>query len=158
MSNSFANPRTAAHQVPLSMGFPRQVYWSGLPFPSPRDLPGPGTEPLSPASQADSLPPGSHQGSHSEDTIRCQRFMPLCQSPSLKPTMEGNRTKLLPLYSAISWPDPTLEARTGWTFPSFLLSFSLFFEKHLILWFGLFAISQERFREFQLYESYFCGF
>ena len=41
----FAIPRTVAHQAPLSMGFPRQDYWSGLPFPSPGDLPNPGIEP-----------------------------------------------------------------------------------------------------------------
>ena len=45
-----------AHQTPLSMGFSRQEYWSGLPFPSPGDLPNPGIEPRSPALQADSLP------------------------------------------------------------------------------------------------------
>ena len=44
------------------MGFSRQEYWSGLPFPSPGDLPDPGIEPMSPALQADSLPL-SHQGS-----------------------------------------------------------------------------------------------
>ena len=43
------------HQAPLSMGFSRQEYWSGLPFPSPGDLPDPGIEPGSPALQADSL-------------------------------------------------------------------------------------------------------
>ena len=42
-------------QVPLSMGFPRQGYWRGLPFPSPGDLPDPEIEPKSPALQADSL-------------------------------------------------------------------------------------------------------
>ena len=53
---------TVAHQAPLSMGFamsmgfPRQEYWSGLSFPPPGDLPNPGTEPMSPALQADSLP------------------------------------------------------------------------------------------------------
>ena len=47
---------TIAHQVPLSMGFSRQEYWSGLPCPSPGDLPITGTEPRSPAQQADSLP------------------------------------------------------------------------------------------------------
>ena len=50
-----------AHQVPPSMEFSRQEYWSGLPFPSPRDLPDPGTEPGSPTLQVDSLltePPG----------------------------------------------------------------------------------------------------
>ena len=41
----FVTPWTVAYQAPLSMGFSRQEYWSGLPFPSPRDLPNPGIEP-----------------------------------------------------------------------------------------------------------------
>ena len=45
-----------ACQAPMSMGFPRQEYWSGLPFTSPRDLPDPGVKPRSPALQTDSLP------------------------------------------------------------------------------------------------------
>ena len=45
----FATPWTVACQAPLSMGFPRQEYWSGWPFPSPGDLPDPGIEPASPA-------------------------------------------------------------------------------------------------------------
>ena len=49
-------PWTVACQAPLSMGFSRQEYWSGLPFPSPADLPNPGIEPRSPVLQADSLP------------------------------------------------------------------------------------------------------
>ena len=44
----FATSWTVAHQAPLSFGFSRQEYWSGLPFPSPGDLPYPGTEPGSP--------------------------------------------------------------------------------------------------------------
>ena len=44
--------RTVAHQAPLSMGFSRQEYWSGLPFPPPRDRPNPGIEPMSPKSPA----------------------------------------------------------------------------------------------------------
>ena len=52
----FAAPWTVAYQAPLSMGFSRQEYWSGFPFPSPGDLPNPGIEPGSPALQADSLP------------------------------------------------------------------------------------------------------
>ena len=40
-------PWTVARQAPLSMGFPRQEHWSGLPFPSPGDLPGTGVEPMS---------------------------------------------------------------------------------------------------------------
>ena len=52
----FATPWTIACQSPLSMGFSRQEFWSGLSFPSPEDLPEPGIEPWSPALQADSLP------------------------------------------------------------------------------------------------------
>ena len=54
---TLCNPMNCiACQAPLSMEFSRQEYWSGLPFPSPRDLPNPGIEPRSPALQADSLP------------------------------------------------------------------------------------------------------
>ena len=62
MFNSFATPWTVARQAPLSVGFPRQEHWRGLPFPSPGDLPDPGFEAASPAFQADSLPL-SHRGS-----------------------------------------------------------------------------------------------
>ena len=57
----FATPGTVAHQAP-SMEFFRQEYWSGLPFPSPEDLPDPGIEPGSPELEADALlskPPGN---------------------------------------------------------------------------------------------------
>ena len=53
--STLATPWTVACQVPLSMGFSRQEYWSGVPFTSPWDLPDPGIEPTSPALQADSL-------------------------------------------------------------------------------------------------------
>ena len=52
----FATPWTIAYQAPPSMGFSRQQCWSGLPFPSPGDLPNPGIEPQSPALWADALP------------------------------------------------------------------------------------------------------
>ena len=58
----FATPWTVAHQAPPSMGFSRQEYWSGVPFPSPGDLPDPGIKPGSPSLQADAFPaepPGS---------------------------------------------------------------------------------------------------
>ena len=58
-----ATPETAAHKASLSLGFSRQEHWSGLPFPSPGDLPSSGVEPASPALQADALtsePPGTH--------------------------------------------------------------------------------------------------
>ena len=53
---TLVTPWTVVCQDPLSMGFSGQEYWSGLPFPSPGDLPNPGIEPRSPALQADSLP------------------------------------------------------------------------------------------------------
>ena len=49
VSNPFATPRTVACQVPLSMGFPRQEYCTGLPFRFPEDLPNLGLKPVSPA-------------------------------------------------------------------------------------------------------------
>ena len=52
---TLATPCTVACQAPLSMGFSKQEYWSGLPFPFSGDLPDPGMEPRSPAWQADSL-------------------------------------------------------------------------------------------------------
>ena len=63
----FATPWTVADQAPPSMGFSRQEYWSGLPFPSPGDLPDPGIEPGSPILQADALtsePPGKPHSPH----------------------------------------------------------------------------------------------
>ena len=50
LSHVFVTPWTVAHQAPLSMGFPRQEYWSGLPLPSPGALPNPGINPMSSAS------------------------------------------------------------------------------------------------------------
>ena len=52
----FATPWTIAYHASPSMEFARQEYWSGLPFPSPGDLPDPGIEPRSPALQVDALP------------------------------------------------------------------------------------------------------
>ena len=53
---TLATSWTVARQAPLSIGFSRQEYWSGLPFPSPGDLSDPGIKPGSPAMQVDSLP------------------------------------------------------------------------------------------------------
>ena len=60
----FATPWAVAYKAPLSMEFSRQEYWSGLPYPSPGDLPDPGIEPGSPTLQADALPsePPGKQG------------------------------------------------------------------------------------------------
>ena len=53
---TLTTPGTVAHQAPLSMGFSRQEYWGGLPFPSPGDLPDPGIEPTSPELDEGLLP------------------------------------------------------------------------------------------------------
>ena len=69
-------PWTIACQAPLSMGFPRQEYWSRLPFPSPRDLSDPGIEPGSPALQADSLPTELRLG----ESLKMRQFNPMSDS------------------------------------------------------------------------------
>ena len=56
MSQLFTTPGTVACQSPSSMGFSRQEYWRGVPFPSPGDLPDPGIKPRSPKVQANALP------------------------------------------------------------------------------------------------------
>ena len=74
-------PQIVVHQAPLSMGFSRQEYWSGLPFPSPEDLPNTGIEPGSPALQADSLL-FELQGSpkiKKKKVIKLRKKRPTCQ-------------------------------------------------------------------------------
>ena len=92
MTNSAA-PRTVAGQAPLSMGFSRQEYWSGLPFPSPGDLPHPGTEPRPPALQADAVPsePSGKQAfqgcssvSQFSRSVMCNSLQP-CESQHARP-------------------------------------------------------------------------
>ena len=61
---TLCHPMDCSHQALPSMGFSRQEYWSGVPFPSLRDLPDPGIKPRSPTLQADALlsePPGNKQ-------------------------------------------------------------------------------------------------
>ena len=74
---TLGTPLTVACQAPLSMGFSRQEYWSGLPFPSPRDLPNPGIEPGSSAQQADSLP-AELQGKTQVKVKVTQSYLTLC--------------------------------------------------------------------------------
>ena len=76
----FATSWTAAHQTPLSMGFLRQEYWSGLSFPSPGGLPNPKIEPGSPALQTDSLPSETLRKPYpcaNRPTLRCSTWLPL---------------------------------------------------------------------------------
>ena len=65
----FATPWTVAYQAPPSIGFSRQEYWSGVPFPSPGDVPDPGIEPGASELQADALPsepPGSPNSTYTK--------------------------------------------------------------------------------------------
>ena len=75
--SDFAIPWTVAYQTPPSMEFFRQKYWSGLPFPPPRDLPNPGIKPRSPTLQADALPfepPGNpHKKTKQNPKCKCAR-------------------------------------------------------------------------------------
>ena len=70
MYPTLCSPWTVAPVASLSMEFSRQVYWSGLPFPSPGDLPDPGIKPESPALQADSLPSESSMAHNRSDRER----------------------------------------------------------------------------------------
>ena len=73
----FATPWTVGCQTPLSMGFPRQEYWSGLPFHPPGDLPNPGIELTSAALQADSLPLSHYWRSSIPSLMYVQTFRPI---------------------------------------------------------------------------------
>ena len=81
MSNSFVTPWTVACQAPLFMEFSRQEYWSGLPFPSPVNLPNPGIELMSPALPggfSTTEPPGKPHGQYiSIQKIKCSYPTPL---------------------------------------------------------------------------------
>ena len=83
----FATPWTVAYHSPLSMGFSRQEYWSGLPFPSLEDLPNPGTEPRSSALQADALP--------SESSGKPIVFVQLCEYATMHWIMHYKNRSIL---------------------------------------------------------------
>ena len=121
MSESFETARILAHQAPLSMRFPRQEYWSGLPFPSPGDLPDPGLEPSFPALQAGSLPP-SHLGSPSRvspvlhvRTLRCnvrgEAQAKEDPAPSIPAARNEARKCYVPFQRVVGPWCPSLEAR-----------------------------------------------
>ena len=83
----FATPWTVAYQAPPSMRFSRQEHWSGLPFPSPGDLPYPGIEPWSPTLQADTLtsqPPGKPNKVHLVKAMVFPVVMYGCESWTIK--------------------------------------------------------------------------
>ena len=99
VSDSLQTPWTLAYQAPLFMEFSRQEYWSGLPFPSPRDYPDSGITPRSPALMADSLP----SKPVGKPNICIQIHTPW--------TKWGMILKLLYLYGSV-----TLVVNTGWLY------------------------------------------
>ena len=107
----FATPWTVAYQTPPSIGFSRQEYWSGLPFPSLGDLLNPGTEPRSPTLQADSLPsepPGTGSIPGSGRSTREGIGYPLQYSCA---SLVAQLVKNLPTMSetwvaSLGWEDP----------------------------------------------------
>ena len=90
-SATLCDPMTAAHQAPLSMGFPRQEYWSGLPFPSPEDLSNQGWNPHLLHWQVDALPliqqgsPASMLTLKKKDTWKTLNHISLCHPTGATP-------------------------------------------------------------------------
>ena len=114
----FATPWTVAYQVPPSMGFSRQEYWSGLPFPSPGDLPNPGTEPRSPALKADALPsePPGKRAKEMPGLLGAPQGREVTAAGAASP-VQGTRTyggqqlkvfteALLPVWEVVFWDCP----------------------------------------------------
>ena len=112
----FVTPWTTAYQVPPSVGFSRQEYWSGLPFPSPGDLPNPGIEPRSPALQADALPsepPGKSISRYMPLVIHgvCAFYHSECYSSTFGPKQANLFIKYLTKETEIC---STARGQTGW--------------------------------------------
>ena len=84
MSSSFVTLSTVVCQAPLSMGLPRQEYWSGLPLPFPRDLPNSKTEPVSLAGQVESLPRATWEAPYEKITAAAAAKS-LQSCPTLRP-------------------------------------------------------------------------
>ena len=113
----FATPWTVVYQAPQSTEFSRQEYWSGLPFPSPGDLPNRGMEPGSPELQADTLP-SNHQGS----PYISIKWMKLCEG-LLRGPGTWHPGSIQPTCSA----PPEREPRSPWPH---------FGHKHMQAWFA----------------------
>ena len=114
----FVTPWTIAYQAPLSMGFSKQGYWSGLPCPLLGDLPDPGMEPRSPTLQADALPskpPGKHQPftQIGKVWVNPDLSFPLPFCSTLMASARNPVDNPLLYLSFISFP-------SGWLAPSFL--------------------------------------
>ena len=101
-------PWTIAYQAPQSMEFSRQEYWSGLPFPSPGDLPNPGIEPRSPTLQADTLPSEPPGITFKVGfTLKISAAYPLFSHPNVSNTTGSTTYKLISMGSHASKKDVT---------------------------------------------------
>ena len=100
----FETPWTVAYQAPQSVEFSRQEYWSGLPFPSPADLPDSGTEPGSPALQADALP--LSQGATKEIPIQSVFSCVLWSPVDAHRSLVERTPACTSLCSCFFWPLP----------------------------------------------------
>ena len=120
---TLCDPWTVAHQDPPSMGFSRQEYWSGLPFPSPGDLPNPRIEPRSPTLQADALtsvPPGKPHSEFQFSSVQllsCVRLFVTpwtvaCQPPLSLGFSRQEYWNGLPFPSPGDLPNPRIEPRS----------------------------------------------
>ena len=129
----FATPWTIAYQAPPSMGFSRQECWSGLPFPSPGDLPDLGIKPRSPTLQADALlsePPGKCGSIQLSSLSLVWHFVtPWTIAYQAPPSMEFSRQEY---WSGLPFPppwdlpnpgtEPTSPASSAWQADSLPLS------------------------------------
>ena len=122
MSDS-AIPWTVARQAPLSIVFPRQEYWSGLPFPSPWDLPDPGIQPRSPALQVDSLPL-SHLGSPTPKVSTIQHIPVSFQRIIVAELLESRMMKFWHMLEMV-W-ESTFSLWLSWTLKEVLVMVSCF--------------------------------
>ena len=106
---------TVAYQAPKSMGFSRQEYWSGLPFPSPGDLPNPRIEPGSSALQTDALPSEPLEWSYSHYPILSDWFTTILIPKYLK-----EEDNFLPESHESSWIFLHIIAGIQWNLPGIL--------------------------------------
>ena len=118
----FVTPWTVAYQALPSMGFSRQEYWSGLPFPSPGDLPDPGIKPGSLAFQADALtsePPGKPKRSYEVLQASCSLNINFPTIPELIEPPKFNEhlaTYCLPVFCSSCWLDYERDGRNWSSF------------------------------------------
>ena len=103
-------PCTVAHQAPLSMGFPRQEYWSGLPFPPPEDLPYPEMEPVSPALVGGffTAEPSGKPNINGKKALKLE-INPRCPSKKLKRKKRIFKNVLLSILSIMYWLNSDLQ-------------------------------------------------